>query len=169
MNLQSAIGEVQPDLSLAELGTAGLREKIQPLPWGIEAERRALDAIHMLQADSRTFHGFRVAKAARTCDHKRGRIRKLDGRKVDILVVFSLDSVLASPSSIVLAIQVKSSEVCYRKFCRRYGKVIKCVFVPRGVEIEKLMRELDNLFNEVLAIGDKRNPYLRPRIPIELI
>lgn len=116
-----------------------------------------------MQKKNWRFCDFYIVKCARTCWHPNKRIRNLERKKIDLIVVFN--------GPLIFVLQVKSTHKSYKHFCNHpnHRRNIKCILIFEHEPIEKIINKLENIFKEVLTFPKRRNPFLRPRIPLDLI
>lgn len=134
---------------------------------GLQQEQKCLEAVLALQSRGWRFNGFAIVKAARTYRHPHPRIARLDGKKFDLVIVFRREE---APKPLVFVLQVKSTKKSYERFLHSPTKRnIKCILVRENEPQSAVMRELDAIFKEVLAIDWRRNKFLRKHIPIDLL
>jgi hypothetical protein len=138
---------------------------------GLRSEAKGLEAIQEMQKRRWEFRDFQIIKAVRTCWHPNKRIKKLESKKIDLIVVFDRKSQPLPKGPMIFVLQVKSTHKSYRRFCNSPNRRrnIKCILIFEHEPIDKVIEKLDAIFKEILNIPSRRNPFLRPRIPLNLL
>ena len=129
---------------------------------GLQQEQKCYEAIFLLQSRNWSFNGFSIFKFTRTYGHHNPKIRKLDGRKFDLVILFRHRNI---EKSLVFVLQVKSTRKSYDRFKRSPTKRnIKCIWIRPSEPLKYVMADLDMLFKEVLAVDHRKNKFLRPKL-----
>lgn len=129
---------------------------------GLQQEVKCLEAVFLLQSRNWRFNGFTIYKAVRTYRHPDQRIARLDGRKFDLLILFRQSDL---PKALVLVLQVKSTHKSYKRFKNSPNrKNIKCILIRPAEPLKAVMKDLNMIFEEVLAIDHRHNKFLRPKL-----
>ena len=138
---------------------------------GLRSEARGLEAIKEMQKKGWEFRDFSIVKCARTCWHPNRQIKKLEGKKIDLIIVFDKKSGPLPKGPLIFVLQVKSTHKSFKRFSSHpsYKRNIKCVLIFEHEETQKIIGKLDAIFKEALSISKRNNPYMRPRIPLDLI
>lgn len=134
---------------------------------GLRAEAKALQAVNELQKRNWSYKGVYILKAARTYNHPEKKIRRLDSKKIDLIIAFGR----SGGDHLVFVLQVKSTVNSYNRFRthEKYGRNIKCILVEIDDTQPVIMDKLRNIFMEVLDIKASKNRYLRRKIPVDLL
>lgn len=138
---------------------------------GLRAEARGLEALQEMQKKNWEFRGLKIIKAVRTNRHPVSKIRRLEGHKIDLVVLFDNSKQPLPRGPMVMVLQVKSTHKSYKHFSISPNRIrsIKCVLIFEYEELDKVIAKLTAIFTEVLTLNCKKNPFLRPRIPIQLL
>ncbi|OGY63057.1 MAG: hypothetical protein A2745_00220 [Candidatus Harrisonbacteria bacterium RIFCSPHIGHO2_01_FULL_44_13] len=133
---------------------------------GLKSEAKALEAVQELQRRNWSHKGYLILKAARTYRHPNDKIRKLESKKVDLVIVFRDPN--GHPAVFVL--QIKSTPKSFRHFCNNSKHAnIKCLLVLKHEIMEDVMPRLKKILEEVIDTGGRKNRFFRRKIDIKLL
>ena len=133
---------------------------------GLKSEAKALEAVQELQHQDWSYKGYSILKVVRTYDHKEYKIRRLESKKIDLVIL--LKNPQGHPAVFVL--QVKSTEKSFKHFCNSpKHQNIKCLLVLKHEIAEDILKRLKKILEEAADSGRRKNRFFRRNINIKLI